>query len=105
MAEAGVRGLLSFYGSTPAYRVVLDAEGWGDLQPELNALSKRGKWAEMGDLITDEMLTTFAVVGGPDEIGPALRARFGDVIDRVSFYAPYKTDPEHVRQVITDLRV
>ena len=39
----GVRGLLAFYGSTPAYRPVLDVEGWGDLQPELNALSKTGR--------------------------------------------------------------
>ena len=38
---AGVRGLLAFYGSTPAYRPVLEVEGWGDIQPELNALSKR----------------------------------------------------------------
>ena len=41
-ASEGVRVLLAFYGSTPAYRPVLDVEGWGDLQPELNALSKRG---------------------------------------------------------------
>ena len=41
-ATLGVRGLLAFYGSTPAYRPVLDVEGWGDLQPELNALSKTG---------------------------------------------------------------
>ena len=39
------RRLLAFYGSTPAYRPVLDIHGWGDLQPELNTLSKRGKWA------------------------------------------------------------
>ena len=37
------RRLLSFYGSTPAYRPVLDVHGWGDLQPELNALSKHGR--------------------------------------------------------------
>ena len=44
-ASHGVRGLLSFYGSTPSYRPVLEVEGWGDLQPELNAMSKRGEWA------------------------------------------------------------
>ena len=41
-AAVGVRALLAFYGSTPAYRPVLEVEGWGDLQPELNALSKTG---------------------------------------------------------------
>ncbi len=46
--HAATRQLLAFYGSTPAYRPVLDVHGWGDLQPELNALSKQGRWAEMG---------------------------------------------------------
>ncbi|MGH9067119.1 MAG: LLM class F420-dependent oxidoreductase, partial [Acidimicrobiales bacterium] len=64
MAEAakGVRAQIAFYGSTPAYRPVLELHGWGDLQTELNTLSKQGRWAEMGDLVTDEMLEAFAVV-------------------------------------------
>ncbi len=64
-AVAGTRSLLAFYGSTPAYRPVLDAHGWGDLQPELNTLSKQGRWDEMGGLIDDEMLDTLAVRGEP----------------------------------------
>ena len=28
--QLGVRNLMAFYGSTPAYRPVLDVEGWGD---------------------------------------------------------------------------
>ena len=55
-AARGVRTVLSFYGSTPSYRAVLEVEGWEDLQPELNALSKRGGWAEMATLVTDEMV-------------------------------------------------
>ena len=47
-AAAGVRGQIAFYGSTPAYRKVLELHGWGDLQDELNRLSKEGRWAEMG---------------------------------------------------------
>ena len=39
-AEDGGRFQLAFYGSTPAYRPVLDIEGYGDLQPELNRLTK-----------------------------------------------------------------
>ena len=45
---------LAFYGSTPAYKVVLDAHGWGDLQPELNRLSKDGRWDVMASLIDDD---------------------------------------------------
>ena len=78
-AGKGVRGLLSFYGSTPSYKPVLDVEGWGDLQPELNAMSKRGEWAAMPGLITDQMVDTIAVVGTPDECGREIVNRFGAI--------------------------
>ena len=92
------------YGSTPAYRPVLDTHGWGGLQEELNTLSKQGKWVEMGDLIDDEILNTFAVVGEPESIGPELHTRYGDVIQRISFYAPYKSDPERWRAVLAAVK-
>lgn len=69
------RRLLAFYGSTPAYRPVLDIHGWGDLQPELHALTKQGRWAEMGGLITDEVLHTIAACGTPRQIAEHIRAR------------------------------
>ncbi len=52
----GVRQQIAFYGSTPAYRKVLELHGWGDLQDDLNRMSKEGRWEEMGDLIDDEIL-------------------------------------------------
>ncbi len=64
-AAAGTRQQIAFYGSTPAYRNVLEIHGWGGLQDELNTLSKQGEWAKMGTLIDDEILNTFAVVGEP----------------------------------------
>ena len=103
-SATGTRRQIAFYGSTPAYQGVLAHHGWADVGTEMNVLSKQGKWAEMGDLVTDEMLRTFAVVGTPDEVGPELRSRYGDVIDRLSFYAPYKTDPERWSAIIADLR-
>ena len=93
-AAAGTRQQIAFYGSTPAYRAVLDVHGWGGLQEELNGLSKQGEWVRMGELIDDEILNTFAVVGPPEAIAPELHRRYGDVVDRVSFYAPYRSDPE-----------
>jgi probable F420-dependent oxidoreductase len=103
-AAAGTRQQIAFYGSTPAYRNVLDIHGWGGLQDELNALSKQGKWVEMGGLIDDEILNTFAVVGEPEQIAPELNRRYGDVIQRISFYAPYRSDPERWEKVMADLR-
>jgi len=61
-----IRHRLAFYGSTPAYKIVLDAHGWGDLQPELNRLTKSGGWAEMPKLIPDEMVDAFVVCGAVD---------------------------------------
>ena len=57
-ARLAGRWLLAFYASTPAYRPVLEVEGWEDLQPELNKLSKSGRWEEMPHMIDDTMLTT-----------------------------------------------
>ncbi len=95
-AKTGVKQQIAFYGSTPAYRGVLELHGWGDLQTELNGLSKQGKWVEMGELIDDEVLNAFAVVAGPDGVGAELKRRYGGVVDRCSFYAPYKADPRAV---------
>lgn len=103
-AAAGTRQQISFYGSTPAYRGVLEAHGWGGLQDDLNTLSKQGKWAEMGGLIDDEILNTFAVVGEPESIAPELHRRYGDVISRISFYAPYKSDPARWQPVIEAIK-
>ena len=103
-AAKGTRQQIAFYGSTPAYRGVLDLHGWGDLQDELNTLSKRGEWEAMGDLITPEVLEAFAVVGAPETVAPELHKRYGDVIQRISFYAPYKSDPARWRGVLDALK-
>ena len=97
------RAQIAFYGSTPAYRAVLELHGWGDLQDQLNAMSKEGRWAEMGDLIDDEILGTFAVVAEPSQVATQLNARYGDVIDRIMFYAPYAADPDTWLPVLAEL--
>jgi probable F420-dependent oxidoreductase len=100
----GVRQQIAFYGSTPAYRGVLEHHGWGDLQSELNALSKQGEWVTMGTLINDEILDAFAVVAEPEKLAGELHHRYGDLIVRISFYAPYRSDPERWRAVMQQLK-
>ena len=85
-ADAGTRRLLAFYGSTPAYRPVLAAHGWEDLQPELNAMSKQGRWQEMGALIDDEIMHTIAACGTPAEIAAHIRDRVDGISDAVCLY-------------------
>ena len=103
-AAKATKQQISFYGSTPSYRPVLDIHGWGGLQDELNTLSKQGRWEEMGTIVDDEILNTFAVVGEPEQIAPELHRRYGDCVQRISFYAPYKADPERWRKVMADLK-
>jgi probable F420-dependent oxidoreductase len=103
-ASKAVKTQLAFYGSTPAYRPVLELHGWGELQTELNTLSKRGSWDQMADLIDDEILGTFAVVGELDEIAPEVRRRFDGLVDRFSFYAPYDMEPKRWSEVLAGFR-
>ena len=103
-AVAGAKGLLAFYGSTPAYRPVLDAEGAGDLQPELNRMTKEGRWAELGDLIDDDLLGRIAVCGEPAEVARQIHERFDGVADRLAFYTPYAIDPTLTAEVLDRLR-
>jgi len=103
-ADIGTRRQIAFYGSTPAYRGVLELHGWGDLQPELNSLSKQGKWAEMGELIDDDVLGAFAVVGRPDEVAAQVLARYRGVIDRLSFYLPYQIPEDALGALLEGFR-
>ncbi|HYZ91530.1 MAG TPA: LLM class F420-dependent oxidoreductase [Actinomycetota bacterium] len=84
-AATGVRQQIAFYGSTPAYRPVLEMHGWGDLQTELNGMSKRGEWVEMGKLITDDILSEFAIVGRMEDVPKEVEARYGGLSDRITF--------------------
>ena len=101
-SRRAVRERIAFYSSTPAYRTVLESHGWGELQPELNLLSKQGRWVEMGELVSDEMLDTFAVVGAPERIVPMIRERFAGLVDRVTLdfsFAPAEARPALIRQL------
>ncbi|MFB8008158.1 TIGR03617 family F420-dependent LLM class oxidoreductase [Nocardia sp. NPDC056000] len=88
VARQAVRNLLAFYGSTPSYRPVLEVQGWADLQPELNLLSKQGRWREMAGLIDDPMVDALTVTGTPAQCADEIRNRFGDRISRVCCYFP-----------------
>jgi probable F420-dependent oxidoreductase len=103
-AADSTRKQLAFYGSTPAYRKVLELHGWGDLHPELHRLSLQGQWDTMGSLIDDEMLDAFALVAAPDELANKIRDRCGGVIDRVLPGFPSHVSETAVSAVLHELR-
>jgi probable F420-dependent oxidoreductase len=100
----GVREQIAFYGSTPAYRGVLELHGWGELSDELHRLSLEGRWTDMGTAIDDTVLNTFAVVAEPGDVAAELLRRYGDVMTRMTLYAPYVIDPGVTAQIVADLR-
>jgi len=83
-ARQKARGQISFYGSTPSYKGVLEHHGRPTLQPELNRLSKQGRWAEMLGLVDDELFDAIAVSGTPAEVGRRLRERNAGFADRTT---------------------
>jgi probable F420-dependent oxidoreductase len=103
-AELAVRAQIAFYGSTPAYKVVLDAHGWGDLQPRLRCLTKAGDWEAMAAEVHDELLHAVAVVAPPDQVAAEIQRRYGAHLDRIALNAPYATDPALWQQIAADLR-
>ncbi len=99
-----VRQQIGFYGSTPAYRPVLDLHGWGDLQDELNAMTHRGEWDKLHAAIDDEVVRKFAIVGTPEEAIEEARRRYGDIATRISINVPAGADPDRWRALFERLR-
>jgi probable F420-dependent oxidoreductase len=99
-----VKKQLAFYGSTPAYRPTLEHEGYGDLHPELNRLSKAGRWDAMTDLIDDRLLDAVAVVGPRHMVAAKLQERLAGLADGVSLTNNRAPDPSHWADVVADLR-
>ena len=102
-ATAAIRFNLAFYGSTPAYRVVLDHHGLGDLQPRLREITKTGDWATLGDLVDDDVVDLLAVRGTPADCAERLRAEYGEHADRLSLTVASSTD-EALTEMIQEFR-
>jgi probable F420-dependent oxidoreductase len=85
-----VRRQIAFYASTPTYRTLLSMHGWDAKGDALSGLARRGRWDEMGTVITDEMLSEFAIEA--EDLARAagkLHTRYGSLLDRVGFYIPF----------------
>jgi len=88
-AEEFVKQQISFYMSTPAYRVLAELHGWLDIAKELSRLARNGRWGEMPNLVHDDMLNTIAVSGTWAELPGIISEKYGNRIDRLSYYLPY----------------
>jgi probable F420-dependent oxidoreductase len=98
-----VKQQLAFYGSTPAYHPVLELHGWSELGAELNARTKRGEW-DNSELIDDEVVNTFAIVGTPEEAIAEVTRRYGDLATRITLAIPDERDEARWRGLFDKLR-
>jgi probable F420-dependent oxidoreductase len=98
------RQQIAFYGSTPAYRRVLELHGWGGLQDRLAERAQRGEWDRLSGLIDDEVLHTFAIVGTPEEAVAEIRRRYGGLITRIALTLPGDVEPDRRLRLLESLR-
>jgi probable F420-dependent oxidoreductase len=83
------RQQIAFYASTPSYRPVMALHGWKGEGGALSALAARGKWAEMPEIISDDMLDEFATIASQDELAENLKKRYQGIADRLTIYMPF----------------
>ncbi len=84
-AKSLAKQRIAFYGSTRTYSPVLELHGWGEVGLRLHRLSLEGKWQEMANEISDEMLEEFAIVATHDELLPKIKERYGGVVSTLGF--------------------
>jgi probable F420-dependent oxidoreductase len=87
-----VRAQIAFYASTPSYAAVMDLHGWSEVRAELTQMAREGRWHDMGDRISDDMLAEFAVIGPPEELAHNVQARYAGLLDRVGYYFAFDPD-------------
>jgi probable F420-dependent oxidoreductase len=99
------RRLLSFLYSTPAYWPSLELLGWGECGPRLRQLTREGRWDEMPEVISNEMLAELLPTAPYAEIADLLRDRYADLATMITFPLPEDPalDPQ-VARVIHRLR-
>jgi alkanesulfonate monooxygenase SsuD/methylene tetrahydromethanopterin reductase-like flavin-dependent oxidoreductase (luciferase family) len=73
-ARAAARRQLAFYLSTPSYRAVAEASGWGDVVERLREQFKTvgAKWDELGRLLPQELVDGLCPSGMPDEVSEGI---------------------------------
>ncbi len=99
------RRLLAFLYSTPAYAPTLELYGWGDLGPRLRELIRRERWADLGAVLSDEVLDTLVPAGSFEELPGVLLQRFGGLGQGITVTVPAdEADDEGFAAVVAALQ-
>ena len=79
------RARIAFYASTPGYRAAFAHLGLEELATEAATLSRARRWEELPELVDDDVLGRFAVIGTHDVVADRLRERYDGVVTDVEF--------------------
>ena len=104
--KQAVKRQIAFYSSTRTYSPVLEVHGFEDVAVRLHEMSLKGQWEEMTGLITDEIFDAFAIAVGYDEVAPAIKERYGGLLDEVvfGFDTPGPEDENQLKKIIRELQ-
>ncbi len=96
---------IAFYASTRTYHAVLEHHGWEDVGAKLHQLSKEGKWTELPNQITDDMLDEWAISATYDGLADEVIHRCRGVFDTVLLDLPprLRGDDDRVKDIVSKL--
>ena len=97
---------LGFYGSTRTYQESMQMAGFADEAARLHHLSINDGFDEMTDVVTDEMLDAYAVVGTWDELPAKMAEKFAGVNNELSVSPVIEgpEDDERVAEMVRKIR-
>lgn len=104
--EAFVKQQISFYMSTPAYRIVVEMHGWEEKAHQLSKMARRGEWDKMPRLVNDEMLSEIAISGTWSQLAQSAVEKYDGLLDRIGYYIPFDpADSDEWQQTVTAFRM
>ena len=91
-SAAQIRAQIAFYASTPSYRVLLRHHGFEDLGKKLSAMARNGDIEEMAARVPDALMAEVSISSDFGSLGPALKARYDGLVQRIATYYPIPDD-------------
>ena len=93
-----MRGMLSFYGSTPNYAFIWDEAGFDGTTARIRERQKAGDMAGMAKEISDDHLATFCTEATWDGLAQALVDTYRGVAGRIILYNAAMGAPDRVAE-------
>lgn len=102
----GLKERVAFYASTPEYEKMLDLHGWDVNLSDFISMAREQRWSEMGRLVSDDMLESYAIIAKPADLPAALKKRFGGYVDRLQIDETWfdGLSDEDIASLVTEIK-